>query len=477
MTRPILTRTAHAIFVALASAVAAAGALAGGNPFVPEQAIVALRPPFSIADFNTRYMTGTLGQIAGRPIYLVTVPMGQNEEQFVQHIRLDPDVAAADVNFFAEDVNPEGSTQSFFLGILEPAYLSDPNFTLIGAPAAQTIGTGAGVTIAVVDTGVDANHPRLAGRIAPGGFDFFDNDANPADVGDGVDNNNNGATDEFVGHGTLAAGIAARVAPGAMILPIRVMGSDGECTTFLLSQGIFRAIDLQARVINVSIGISADPFPLRFAAAEAASRAIVLVAAAGNDDRADPPRSPASLGFDGVLGVTATDSADVRAPFANFGAWVSLSAPGIAVAGPVPGGGYGLATGSSFSAPLVAGAAAIVRSICPGATTSQIRAALRDSAMPIDGLNPGFAGQLGSGRINVQAAAAMASNSCAPTCVGDYDFDRSRNLADIAVAVLHWSATYPVGAGGPGDGDSDGTVGLADLALIIQSYDMNCPPR
>lgn len=477
MTRFILTRVVRAASSAIALTVSSAAALAGGEPFVPEQAIVALRPPFSIADFNTRYLTSTLGQIEGRPIFLVTVPAGQEEEQFVQQIRLDPDVAAADVNFFAEDVNPEGSTQSFFLSLDEPGYIGDPNFTLIGAPAAQTIGTGTGATVAVVDTGVDASHPRLAGRIAPGGFDFFSNDANPADVGDGIDNNNNGAIDEFVGHGTLVAGIAARVAPGAMILPIRVMGTDGECTTFLLSQGIFHAIDLQARVINVSIGVSADPFPLRFAAAEAASRAIVLVAAAGNDDRTDPPRSPAALVLDGVLGVTATNSVDIRAPFANFGAWVSLSAPGVAVAGPVPGGGYGSATGSSFSAPLVSGAAAIVRSICPGATTSQIREVVRNSATSIDGLNPSFVGQLGSGRINVHAAAALASNSCAPTCAGDYDFDRARNLGDIAVTILYWDASYPAGAGGPGDGDLDGTVGLADLALIIQSYELDCPPR
>ncbi|MCU0688818.1 MAG: S8 family serine peptidase [Phycisphaerales bacterium] len=412
---------------------------AGGEEFVPRQALVRFAPGTDVAAFNAQYGTQSLRIIAGRNIHQLLLPLNADEQAFEQTLDLDPRVLSADLNFFGQDVDPTGSTQTFFLASSSGAFQNDPTPGLLGVPQALPISTGRGVIVAVIDSGIDSTHPLFAGRIAPGGFNFLDDTTNLADVGPGP----------LRGHGTLVAGLVLRVAPEATILPIRVLDSFGQTTTFALAQGIYHAIDRGAQVINISLGTTADPDLLKAAVSEAHARGIIIVAAAGNDDASSPPRSPAGLASLGVIAVASTDAQRVRSEFSNFGAWVTIAAPGQGAIGPVPGGGFGTAQGTSFASPLVAGVAALLRSIGPLTPAEVIREQIRTTATNIDAQNPSFVEQLGAGWVNAAAALAAGGPPLPWTC--DLDRDRRLTIEDLYRAFVS-----------PTDLNADGVVTLAD---------------
>jgi subtilisin family serine protease len=291
----------------------------------------------------------------------------------------------------------------------------------------------------------------LAGRVLSG-FNFLTNATNTAETLQNVDTSANGEFDELYGHGTLVAGIVARLAPAAHILPITVMDSDGMATIFRLSQGLYYALDSGAQVANVSMGMEFDPQLLREVIAEVESAGLMVVASAGNRANSNPDY-PAGASNVGLLAVTATTDADVRAEFSNYGTWVSLSAPGVDVVGPVPGGGYGIASGTSLSAPMVAAGAALVRSICPLISNAQVDAILRERATPIDGLNPGYVGQLGSGRLSLAASVGVG----AATLFCDCDRNNDRRVTFRDLYLMH---TQMVDANGDGVANSQDVADL-----------------
>lgn len=408
-------------------------ALAGGGNFVPRQALVRFAPGADVAAFHAQYGTQTLRVIAGRNIHQLLLPVGTDEQSFEQAVDVDPRVLSADLNFFGEDVDPSGSTQSFFLASSAPALQNDPIPGLLGVPDALQAATGRDVVVAVIDSGIDLTHPFFTGRIAAGGYNFLGDNLDLADAGPGPQR----------GHGTLVAGLILRVAPDAKILPIRVLDSFGQTTTFALAQGIYHAIDRGVQVINISLGTTADPDLLKLAVSEAWARGIIVVAAAGNDEAESPARSPAGLSALGVLAVASTNQQGVRSSFSNYGAWVSLAAPGEGAVGPVPGGGYGTARGTSFAAPLVAGVAALLRSHCPVTSSEVIRAQLRFTATSINSQNPSYVGLLGTGWVSASGALGVGSEPL--DCACDLDGDRRVTIND-----LYSSFGFPTDLNGDG---------------------------
>ncbi|OLZ44854.1 type VII secretion-associated serine protease mycosin [Streptomyces amritsarensis] len=230
---------------------------------------------------------------------------------------------------------------------------------------AQTKGkdkSGASVRVAVIDTGVDRANPQLSGAIDVGaGKDFVDPKG-----GDG--------TTDTVGHGTKVAGlIAARpqagtgfvgLAPDATIIPIRQNDGQGKGNALSLSQAIDHAVAKGAQVINISqdtdVQLSADS-ELGKSVQKAVAADVVVVASAGNDGMSGQKRRTYPAAFPGVLAVGASDRNNERAAFSQPGDFIGVAAPGVDMVSTVPGFGQCIDNGTSFSAPYVAGVAALLR--------------------------------------------------------------------------------------------------------------------
>jgi membrane-anchored mycosin MYCP len=289
---------------------------------------------------------------------------------------------------------------------------------MLAPELAWPLSMGDNVTVAVLDSGVDAGHPQLRGRVVADGLDLID----PANRG----------TVDCAGHGTEVAGIiAARslpdvgfrgVAPRASILPARVSdshdaGSGKSAGTPGLIQAIDWAIGRKAKVINISMTVADDDANLRAAVARAVSQDIVVVAAVGNIPSGQveegPPPYPAA--YPGVLGVGAVDETGVRWPQSRTGKFVDLVAPGAGVTTTEAGGGLTIRDGTSYAAAFVSAAAALVRSRYPSVSAPAVARRLMATATPA----PGGAetGEYGSGIVNPYAAVADLVTGAQPAAL------------------------------------------------------------
>jgi subtilisin family serine protease len=256
--------------------------------------------------------------------------------------------------------------------------------------------------VAVIDTGVDRDHPFLAGRVLEG-IDFVDGDTDPREERNGVDDDGDGDVDEGYGHGTFVAGLILAVAPDARILPIRVLNSDARGEAAHVAEAVVFAADAGAHVINLSLGTLDEARIVRDAIHTARERGVLVVVAAGNE--ADQIQFPARYG--NTLAVTAVDATGVAADFTNLGSQADLAAPGVDLIGPMPtdaGAFWARWSGTSFAAPLVSGAAALVRAADPTLEADDTADRLTETAEDIRDLNPGLDGDLGEGLVRPDLA-------------------------------------------------------------------------
>lgn len=360
------------------------------------EVICQLKPGRSAVTVAQRHNLQLVGDLED-DFYVFSYTSPATTWQVINQLRADEDVRSAEPNYWVRVPEVEQRSVAFldqrsvaFLDGVSPTdYFGQYAVTLIRAKEAQAIAQGEGVTVAVIDTGVDASHPAIASRQLVSGSDFVDKDGDPAEVAGGM----------AYGHGTMVAGIIGLVAPRARLMPIRAFDADGIGKVSEVATAIRYAARRGADVINMSFGVpsSSGPAVLRAAVDYAARRGVVLVASAGNDNTSSP-EYPAS--GDDVLAVTATDSGDVKAPFSNYGSHIDVSAPGVSIYSAFPGGRFGWGSGTSYAAAFVSGEAALVIS----AGRSNVRWAILQSAINIDRLNPGYAGLLGRGRIDVLGA-------------------------------------------------------------------------
>ncbi|NEC68520.1 type VII secretion-associated serine protease mycosin [Streptomyces sp. SID9727] len=262
---------------------------------------------------------------------------------------------------------------------------------------------GKGVRVAVIDTGVDVTNPQLRTAVDRGaGADLLpvrNPDGSPAKgktkgtaKGKGKKGGGDGTLDT-VGHGTKVAGIiAARprtgtgfvgLAPEATIIPVRQNDDQGTGTAATMAAAIRHAIKEHARVINISQDtarpLRADS-DLALAVREALKNDIVVVASAGNDGLAAQVKATYPAAYPGVLAVAASDRNDERAPFSQTGDFVGVAAPGVDMVSTVPRGGQCVDNGTSFSAPYVAGVAALIRAKHPDWKQAQVVAQIEQTA-------------------------------------------------------------------------------------------------
>jgi hypothetical protein len=279
------------------------------------------------------------------------------------------------------------------------AYVNQPATDVINMDRAHTLATGKG-TVATIDTGVDFTHSVLLGSLTPG-WDFVHNsplgqemadlnqettpildqettpilDQETTPILDGgsaiilqqettpiLDQETTPILDgkkyPAYGHGTMVAGLIHLVAPDAKIMPLRAFGADGSATISQIVEAIYYAVDRHVDVINMSFSMKQDSPALREALEFAASKGLILVASAGNDGQAAEVW-PAAYGT--VMGIGSTNNQNVRSLFSNYGnSLVTLAAPGEGIITLYPKEHYAQVWGTSFSAPLVSGAAALL---------------------------------------------------------------------------------------------------------------------
>ncbi|BCJ49163.1 hypothetical protein Asp14428_06380 [Actinoplanes sp. NBRC 14428] len=250
--------------------------------------------------------------------------------------------------------------------------------------------TGAGVRVAVIDSGVDATHPQLRGQVAAG-RDFLHGNAD--------------GRQDCVGHGTAVASIIAAtprqsaglrgLAPGATVVPVRVSeqvdtdrGSapSGPASPAKFAQAIDWAADPargDADVINMSLVMTDKSEAVRAAVARAVDRGVVVVAAAGNHgapDEGNPTPYPAA--FPGVIGVGAINADGVRGDFSQHGEYVDVMAPGVGVTIAARRSGHTSGQGTSYATPFVSATAALVRQRFPSLTPAQVARRILATADP-----------------------------------------------------------------------------------------------
>lgn len=425
---------------------------------LPGQIVVEIDPDENIDAINADYGTAVINSIESQGLYLLSVPEGMDEDQLRDLMALDARIIDTEENERAD--TPEvvaGDTQSFFFYVPPSEYDAQYAFGLLGLGPAHGVSTGIGVTVAVLDTGIDAAHDVLAEIVLPNGYNFVDGNDDISDVGNGLDDDNDGEIDEMTGHGTIVAGIVAKVAPGAALLPVKILDSDGAGDTFRTAQGIYYTVEQGAHVINLSLGTQSHNQILRTAIETARQAGILVVASAGNTDREHPVQMPA--GDENAVGVAATDEADLKGDFSNYGSHIGLSAPGTNIVSTVPENSYAKCSGTSLSAAFVAGTAALVKATDPQAPPEQIEATLLETTEDLDAINPDYVGLLGTGRLS--AAAAVGAE---PVGV-DLDGDGVVGVNDFLMLLADWDQTDS-----PADFDGDGVVGIGDVMILLAAW-------
>lgn len=373
------------------SALAVAGpVLAQSSPdFVKGRLLV--MPRAGLSDVNLQKILRSNGAGQGRKVgsgelRIVDLPVG-TEQSTLQRLAHHPHLKFAELDRI---VKIEMATNDPYLG-------SEWHLAKTNAPTAWDRALGRGVTIAILDTGVESSHPDLAAAMVPG-WNFYDNNSNTADV---------------YGHGTAVAGTAAAIANNAQgvsgvagaakIMPIRICDPSGSATYSAMAQGLTWAVDHGARVANISY-VAADSSAVISAAQYMKSKGGLVTTSAGNYSR-DMGITPTTA----LIPVSATESNDALASWSSWGAFVAVSAPGSGIYTTTTGASYGSMSGTSFSAPVTAGVIALMMSANPTLSSSTIESMLYSTAVDLGA--PGRDPYFGYGRVDAAAAVQAAAGS------------------------------------------------------------------
>lgn len=369
---------------------------------------------------------------------VLEVPKGASAEQLAKRLSAMPGVQYAEPNYTFTALEIPS----------DPDFSSQWGMTRIDAPSAWNTTKGAGVTVAVIDSGIDLSHPEFAGRIdTANDWDFVNNDST--------------ALDDH-GHGTHVAGIVGAamnnatgvhgvtgVASECTILPIKVIGPSGTCTAAEVAEGIDWAASHGAEVINLSLGSTSYSTAIDQAVQAALSQNIVIVAASGNDAEYGI-LYPARL--DAVIGVGSITRFDLLSDFSNYGPGVDICAPGSDILSTWTSSGYAVGGGTSMAAPHVAGVVALIRAEHPEWNRAQVEAQLLGTTYDL-----GAAGRddyFGYGV--VQAGRAVGTTVPAPGVLSGTVTDAEGvGIAGVSVAVEGYGNVSSA---------ADGRYAVADIA-------------
>jgi len=359
--------------------------------FVPGRVLVKFRD--SVGLDHARQIVAALGareadELPGIGVMVLDLPEQADETAFAHVLAARGDVEFAELDQILKpaDITPN-----------DPWFANwEDHLRRIQAPTAWSTTVGSSnVVVAILDTGVDSNHEDLAANIVPGWNTY----------------NNNSSTMDVSGHGTAVAGTAAAVSNNGVgvasvcwscrIMPIRVSDMTGYATYSAIANGLTWAADHGARVANISYIVS-DSSAVTSAAQYFQGKGGVVTSSAGNYSTfSNSPDNPY------ILTVSATDYFDVIYSYSNTGKNIDVAAPGDSVSTQM-GGGYVSTGGTSYSAPIVAGVAALVMSVNPQLSGDQVQNIVKQSADDLGA--PGWDPIYGAGRVNAARAVSMAAN-------------------------------------------------------------------
>ncbi len=342
--------------------------------------------------FSAKYQTNVKKIIPNINVMVMEIPANQRSADFIKTLSSDKDV------LFAE---PDIKVELDEIEFNDPQFKDQYALKKVEAQKAWDINQGSSdVVIAIVDTGVDLEHPDLKGKLLTG-YNAIAPGTDPKDDSR---------------HGTHVAGIASAIgnnsvgisgiAPKCKILPVKVLGN-GSGSIATIADGLIWAANNGADVVNMSLGTYTEEKTLGEAVKYALSKNVVCIATMGNDN-IERRRFPA--GFTGMIAVGSTDENDKKSTFSNFGNWITVSAPGTNILSTLPTymspSGYGRLSGTSMAAPLVTGLAALVRSQSKNLSPENISKLLKSSADDLG--DSGFDNIYGAGRVNAFKALSAA---------------------------------------------------------------------
>jgi len=433
-------RTCIALILAAATPLAFSAPNHGEPEFAKGRILVEPQAGLTIDEFANDlkiHGAGKAYKLGQSNIHVIEVPHG-SEKALANKLKHNPHFKFAELD---ERVEVSATTNDPYLG-------SEWHISKMGVNTAWDKTQGAGVTIAILDSGIDSSHPDFAGRLVAG-YNSYDNNTNTADV---------------CGHGTKAAGSAAAalnnglgvagVAGQARIMPVRIAyNNSGSCYAYFstMASGVTWAADHGARVVNISYANVPSSSAVQSAANYLKGKGGLLFVSAGNYNR-DEGFTPT----DTMIPVSATDSADNRASFSSYGAFVALSAPGVGIYTTVQGGTYGAVSGTSFASPVAAGVAALVMSANPSLTPDQVKNILFTTAVDL-----GTAGRdiyFGYGRVNAAAAIAKAAGT---TTTADTTAPTAAIAAPLGSSTVSGTVTVNVNAAD--------NVGVARVSLKVNN--------
>ncbi|HKZ82931.1 MAG TPA: S8 family serine peptidase [Anaerolineae bacterium] len=423
-----------------------AGSITSSAAFAPGELLVRFRPSVaaqSVDQILIEHGAGRSRRIRALDVDVLRLPPGLSVERAVEVFSRLPEVEFAEPNYILHALAPPQEIVDQW-GLLK-----------IQAPDAWSlIETRNPVLIAITDTGIDRTHSDLAPNIWQ----------NPGEIaGDGIDNDANGFVDDTWGwdfanndnepfddngHGTIVSSVAAGVQDGSgvagvcpwcTVAAVKVLTGEGSGTLDAVANGIVYAVDLGARIINLSLGASVGAQTLEDAVNYAWGQGALVVAAAGNDG-VGRPFYPA--GYANAMAVASTNVEDYHSCFSNFAeGYIAVAAPGESIAAALPNQEYGSFNGTSLSTPHVSGVAGLLFSQDPARANADVQAIIEETANDFG--STGTDAHFGAGRINAYRAVAGDTTPTLPPA-GPFTDDltasgyaHTRKLARDADGTLH----------------------------------------
>lgn len=457
-----------------------------GDDFIDGEIVVKLDPASvaTVDDINREYGTDTKETLLSNAarIYLLRVTDGEDTLAKIERMRGDARLVYAEPNYTTDA--PEDSRHMRFRGDNVPQPSSDEALyygqyavEALNLPQAHGVNKGGGSTVAVLDTGVQLDHPELAGSLVPG-YDFIGDDPDPSEGPNSVDEDGDGNTDEATGHGTHVAGIVHLTAPDAKIMPLRVLDSDGRGNVFVIAEAIQRAVDPDndprtddsVDVINMSLSSSRESNLIQDVTDDldvdddddddetgpalrgVPTNGVTVVGSAGND-AAEQPSYPAAE--KGVIGVASVDQDETKSDFSNYygSPEVDVSAPGDDIYSTFTEGRYAEWDGTSMAAPFVAGQAALIRSMRPElpSTAPQGKPSVSEfittTARSLDARNPNYSGKLGAGYADVYRSTLKANTAPTISSIRPAPASKTRDRTPLLSATARDAQTDLSNAG------------------------------